>query len=919
MIKKTFDSFKKGFQPIIEPMQWRTELERHAAIERVLAMKRFPLKEVLDALENAYTITDRKKKAELLQSIEEILVRSPVKGFGDNLLQIYRITSDPEIRETTIQILINSMDDTLIGSVISLLRSPKRNFRLTAIKLFEKVPQEKVAGRVAQELVRGEWTDRVDALNLLFNLDQSLILPPCVRTLEVGNEEDKIQAIKLLMLVKTPESVQAMTKVITDESIKIRMQVAKAFAKVGGPIAVDGLVKLAADSKPDVVLTALDGLRELKSPAGITAVLACVRHENLSIRNQALNAIGEIGSADEVEFLVSALKDPDIRVRQTALDALISLSNNEDTDIPRFISILMSDPDVNVRRAAAQILGQVDAPGIFDKLFQYLRDEDWWVRETIAETLSRIKDERIFPAAVELLGSPDPSLRRYAIEIIVGLKDPRGLVPLIKMLKDPDWWVRERAVSALGTLGTAKIVPILANLLTIKELSYITAEALGEIGDASAVPFLLKAIDTADVETKLVIMRSLEKLQAKEAIPVLESMVADPSREIRAQSKEVLARLKVDTGNLDKVSARWWERHEFSLLDTLLLEVRYRHGTDLFIVSDNPPMAKVVGELIPLTSESLSEEQILTMTSRILTPDQEAQFFSLNDLDFSYEIADEGRFRGNMFRHALGINMTFRLLPDDIPELETLGLPSFVDSVVSMHHGLILIAGPSACGKSTTAAAIINKMNQSRNDHIIMIEDPVEYLHDRKNCLITQREVGRHTASFAKALRASLREDPDVIVIGELRDLETISMALTAAETGHLVLATLHSMSAIKAIDRIIDAFPPSQQGQIRSMLAESLKVILAQQLIPRKNSDEHVVAMEILVNTPAIAGLIRDNKLNQIASMIIAGQQHGMVSMDQTLLNLLREGVITADEAYSRAEEKNQFEVYLKDIQEKH
>lgn len=919
MIKKTFDSFKKGFQPIIEPTQWRTELERHSVVERILAMKRFPLKEMLEALENAYTITDRKKKAELLQSIEEILVRAPVQGFGDQLLQVYRITSDPEIRDSTVRILNNSMDDSLIGSVISLLRSPKRNFRLTAIKLFEKVPAEKVAGRLAQELVRGEWTERADALNLLFNLDSTLMIQPCSRTLDIGSEEDKIQVIKLLMLIQSPDAIQAMEKVIEDDSIRIRMQLAKAFAKVGGPMAVNGLVRLASDPKPDVVLSALDGLRELKSPAGVSAVLACVRHENLSIRNHALNAIGEIGTADEVEFLVTALKDQDIRVRQTALDALINLSKNEDTDIPRFISILMSDPDVNVRRAAAQILGQVDAPAIFEKLFQYLKDEDWWVRETIAETLSRIKDERIFPAAVELLSSPDPSLRRYAIEIIVGLKDPRGLVPLIKMLKDPDWWVRERAVSALGTLGTAKIVPILANLLSIKELSYITAEALGEIGDASAVPFLIKAIETADVETKLVIMRSLEKLQAKEAIPIIEEMIADPSREIRAQSKEVLARLKVDTGNLDKVSARWWEQHEFSLLDTLLLEVRYRHGSDLFIVSDNPPMAKVVGELIPLTSESLSEDQILTMTSRILTPDQETQFFSANDLDFSYEIAGEGRFRGNMFRHALGINMTFRLLPDEIPELANLGLPPFVESLVTMHHGLILIAGPSASGKSTTAAALINQMNQVRNDHVITIEDPIEYLHNRKNCLITQREVGRHTASFAKALRAALREDPDIILIGELRDLETISMALTAAETGHLVLATLHSMSAIKAIDRVIDAFPVNQQGQIRSMLAESLKVILAQQLIPRKNSDEHVIAMEVLVNTPAIGGLIRDNKLNQISSMIVAGQQHGMISMDQTLMNLLREGTISADEAYSRAEDKNQFETYLKDLQEKH
>ncbi len=576
----------------------------------------------------------------------------------------------------------------------------------------------------------------------------------------------------------------------------------------------------------------------------------------------------------------------------------------------------MSDPDVNVRRAAAQILGQVDAPGLFEKLFEYLKDEDWWVRETIAETLSKLKDDRIYPAAVELLSSSDQSLRRYAIEIMVGLKDQRALVPLIKMLKDPDWWVRERAIHALGILGNEKIVTILSNLLHIEELRYVAAEALGNIGHESAIPYLLGTMENADADAKIVIMNSLEKLQAKEAIPVLETLITDANRDVRSHAKEVLARLKVDPGELNEKSSKWWEKHEFSLLDTMLMEVRYQKGTDLFLVSNNPAMARIRSDMISLTRELLSEEQILSMVTQILTPDQEKIFLDTHDLDFSYEIASEGRFRGNIFRHATGINLVFRVLPDEIPTLDELQVSSFIKSLINLKHGLVLVTGPSACGKSTTLAAMINEINHSRMDNIITIEDPIEYIHIPDKCLIIQREIGRHTTTFSRALRAALREDPDVIMVGELRDLDTISMALTAAETGHYVLATLHSISAHKSIDRIVDVFPTGQQDQIRIMLSESLKAIVSQQLVDRADGGQ-VVAMEVLVNTPAISTLIRENKLVQIPAMIMAGKDHGMTTMDQAIFRLMRDEIITPEEALLRAYDKNQFETYLKEHKE--
>ncbi len=865
-------------------------------------------------LTNSYLITEHRKKTELIHFIADLILKAKAPESADALLTLFKNTEDPQIRDMIRKILPKVSSVSIIPSILLMLRSPKRQNRLSAIRLLESYPPQSVGEKLAQDLMRGEWESRADGIRLLATLAPQLTEKPCRIALEVGNENDKIQAIKILSELNTFEASRALETVIKDESLRVRILVARAYGKMGGNIAVRNLIHLTSDIKADVVLTALEGLKKLKQPAGIQAVVASLKHENFEIRIAAMITLGEIGTADEVEYLVAGLKDNDIRIRQAALDALVILSQNPGTDIAKFITVLMSDPDVNARRAAAQILGKIDAPGLFEKLFEYLRDEDWWVRESIAEALTKLKDDRIYPAAVELMNNQDPSLRRYAIEILLGLRDSRALVPLVKMLKDQDWWVRERAVAALGLLGNADIVPILINLLNIRELTYVAAEALGNLGEPSSIPALIKALEKSDVDSKIIIMTALEKMQARDAIPAIETLVSHTYRKVRTHAKEVLTRMKVDIEKLNKMEMKWWEKQEVSLLDTMLLEVRFHKGSDLFLISDSPAMARIKGDVVYLTKEQLSEEQILSMASHVLSPEQEKMFFETLDLDFSYEIPGEGRFRGNMFRHALGLNLVFRVLPDKVPVLDELNLPEYVKSLSKLKHGLVLVTGPAACGKSTTLAALIHEMNNFRSENIITIEDPIEYVHVPNKCLITQREVGRHTISFARALRASLREDPDIILVGELRDLETISMALTAAETGHLVLSTLHSLSTSKTIDRIVDVFPTVQQGQIRIMLSESLRAILSQQVIPRKDGSGHIVAMEILVNTNAIANLIRDNKLFQIPSMITAGQQYGMISMDQALINLLRENIISPEDAYTRAFDKNQLEAYIKE-----
>jgi twitching motility protein PilT len=283
-----------------------------------------------------------------------------------------------------------------------------------------------------------------------------------------------------------------------------------------------------------------------------------------------------------------------------------------------------------------------------------------------------------------------------------------------------------------------------------------------------------------------------------------------------------------------------------------------------------------------------------------------------HQLDFCYYIPQAGRYRGNVFHDHKGYNAVFRVIPEKPPTIQELGLPAHLAEIADYHQGLVLICGPSGSGKSTTMAALVNLFNETRSDHVLMMEDPVEFVHPFKNCLINQREVGSNTRSFARALRAALREDPDVIVIGELRDNESITLALTAAETGHIVLGTLNSTSAPKAIDRILSSFPVGEQPQIRASLSESLKYVIAQRLLPAREGRKQVAAFEVLKGTTNIANMIRDEKTYQIYSAMQIARSQGMQTFDEALKDLVKREQITAETAYMAANKKEEFEPLL-------
>lgn len=347
-------------------------------------------------------------------------------------------------------------------------------------------------------------------------------------------------------------------------------------------------------------------------------------------------------------------------------------------------------------------------------------------------------------------------------------------------------------------------------------------------------------------------------------------------------------------------------------LDTVLKAATDANASDLHLAPGEPFILRQFGRLIKIQSPSLTCERCEQLIYDLLENEQKETLNKQLQLDFAYVIPEVARFRGSAMRHQAGLSASFRIIPFEIPTFEKLGLPEIVKKIMDNHQGLVLVTGATGQGKSSTMAAMVDYVNTKRAHHIITIEDPIEFIHPLKKCAVNQRQLGRDTLAYANALRAALREDPDVIVVGELRDLETISLAITASETGHLVIGTMATSSAPKTVDRIVDSYPATEQSQIRSLLGESLKAVITQRLIPRTDLTAMALAVEILIGTLPIANLIRDGKTFQIPNVMQMAKLVGMQIMDESIMSLLKAGTISAKEASLNANNKTLFKPFV-------
>ncbi|MDQ3280293.1 MAG: PilT/PilU family type 4a pilus ATPase [Acidobacteriota bacterium] len=637
------------------------------------------------------------------------------------------------------------------------------------------------------------------------------------------------------------------------------------------------------------------------------------------VREKALEVLATRAPMSSIPLFIQHLPRVAYGVQQLLIDALTKAASAQPPDFADHLLPLVASGDAATRSAVLRILvGMKNPSAVIKRYIRFTTTLAGFIRDRALESTRAFGDQLIEPT-IELLGDPDEELRAAAIAVAHAFEDPRLVPATITLLKDPDWWIRIAAAESLGRAKDPRAVEPLIAALADKDVKWAAVEALGHIADPRALSALGRMLGDPQPNVRIEVMQALRNFNHPQVLSALTQIATqDGDRNVRLRAVDIIeeiARRDQRTGDISAIrnealAARAMQGE--SKLNAFLISTRNSGASDFHLSVGQPPIVRMAADLLRAQGEPFTSEQTEALLREILTPAQWATLQKYQQLDFCYFIPQAGRYRANVFIDQRGYNGVFRVIPEKPPTMTELGMPSQLADIADFHQGLVLVCGPSGSGKSTTLAALVNLFNETRNDHVLTMEDPVEFVHPFKNCLINQREVGSHTGSFARALRAALREDPDVIVIGELRDNESVGLALTAAETGHIVLGTLNSTSAPKAIDRLISSFPIDEQPQIRASLSESLKYVIAQRLLPAKEGRKQVACFEILKGTTNVANMIRDEKTYQIHSAMQIGRSLGMQTLDEALRDLLRRDQISGETAYMAAMKKEDFESFV-------
>jgi twitching motility protein PilT len=644
--------------------------------------------------------------------------------------------------------------------------------------------------------------------------------------------------------------------------------------------------------------------------------LTLSRDELQPIREKALLVLAEKAAAQSINTLVGALPRATYSTQQHLINALTSLAKGQGPEFADKILPLIAAGDAGTRSAVIKILlGMDNRRELVRRYLLFSKTLAGWARDRALDSMDEFGKDLVEPT-IELLSDEDEDVRASALIVAGSFQDPRIVPATIELLKDPDWWLRITAAETLGRLKDPRALEPLIAALNDAEARWAAVEALGRIGDPRALNALGQLLKDPASEVRIEVLVALKNFKHPKIPQVVQKVAAtDPDRIVRSRALEIAEAVAkrdhieiADAERLRATALRLQIEENEPKINTLLMATRNQGASDLHVTVSQPPITRIASDLVPARGEPFTAEQTEQMLREILSDEQWQRVVTEKQLDFCHYILKGGRYRANVFLDQKGYNAVFRVIPEQPPTTTEIGLPPHLVEIADYHQGLVLICGPAGSGKSTTLAALVNLFNETRHDHILTLEDPVEFVHPFKNCLINQREVKTHTESFARALRAALREDPDVIVIGDLRDNETVALALTAAETGHIVLGTLNSTNAHKAVDRIISSFPSSEQPQIRAAMAESLKFVIAQRLLPG-DGKRQVACFEVLRGTFSVANLIRDQKTFQIPSIMKIGRAQGMQTFDDALKDLVKGKKISPETAYMAAEAKQEFE----------
>ncbi len=730
----------------------------------------------------------------------------------------------------------------------------------------------------------------------------------------------------------------------------VRRLAIESLAAHAGPAFLDQLPELLNHRDPTVVHVALDWLRRNPSERNLSLVEVALNSSSPAVRRKAFAIVESTPSPRVIPFALKGLEDEDenlrfrsvqlltkfpdesaigpllrhchldsTRIQEAAIVALSPLLARADIRWNEDLIPLLSDANPRVRQLASRILRTQPPIRIAEAFLHSYQDTFGPVRDRALEGLRELGPQYI-PAFLDHDEDRDHRIAALASAVAVTIRSPEVVPHCVRYLDGDDWWLRDRAAHALAELRDERGFEPLLRMLADPESNLSAAAALGTWGTPRALPELLEAYKRGTKDLRLEILDAFARISDRRVPGLLAGIVkAEPDPLVRAKAANLVEMLAGEGSSEALASPREFAPHDFDAspepaLTDLLRHARAIGASDLHLSTGTVPHVRVNGQLSPLPMPESNAKQIDEWVLPILSPERRRHFEERQQIDFCHKDSSLGRFRTNVFLQRKGTSAVFRLVPFDVPNLADVGLPENLWELTTLSQGLILVTGPAGCGKTTTLAALVDRINETERCHILTIEDPIEYVHANKDSLVNQREIPAHSRSFARALRQSLREDPDVILVGEMRDLETISLAITAAETGHLVLATLHTTTASSTVDRIINAFPSDQQGQIRQMISDSLKAVISQALLPRRDGTGRVAAWEVLRNTPAVAGLIREAKTFQIPTAIQTGAGSGMMMMDTSLVKLVQDGAVEPRVAYDRALRKEAIEPYLEE-----
>lgn len=653
-------------------------------------------------------------------------------------------------------------------------------------------------------------------------------------------------------------------------------------------------------------------LRRLLKSKGIAqlkpVLLEAVENREVALRKEAMTHLATLEGDDVFSAMLERLGADDSKeVRDTAGAWLQRYIAKAPAEVrPRVLGKLLLAGSPEQREALVKSMFSQGSPAdLLLGVLLFCKTLTGQQHRTVMESLKTV-GKSLIPHAVQLLSNSDADLRVQAVYLLEAYEDPATIGPMLQMLNDPDWWVRIVACETMGRLKEPKTISAMQKMLQDPDARWAAIDAVATIGGPEASAALIALLKDPMPEVRGATVSALERVKdPRVEAALVEVAKTDAAVDVKLKAVEVLRSLKgAGPGSGAVVSSKDLTKP----IERLLAYARERGASDLHLTPGEPPLLRLNGALVRLESAKLEPDQVRQMLVELLDPVRTPILEKQGAVDFCYPIAGVGRYRVNVFKMKRGYAGAFRCIPNVAPSLQQLGLPKRLSEIGTLHQGIVLVTGPAGCGKTTTLTSLIDVVNESRNAHILTFEDPVEFVHISKKALINQREIGKDSATYASAMRGALREDPDIIVVGDMRDPDTIRLALLASETGHLVVATMQTTGAAATIDKLVESFPSEEQQQVRVSLSESLKLIVSQVLVPHANGNSRVGIFEVLTSTGSVRALIRDGRTLQLPSAMLIGRSAGMQTIDGSLEERLRAGDISFETAMLYAQNKENF-----------